>query len=108
MQQALDYAEALDAPFVFSSNGDGFVFHDRTGTGAQVETHLGLDQFPSPAELWQRYCLWKGLTRPPSACPGRSVPVLRRRQRQAPRYYQRTPSTARWRPSRAAAAACCW
>ncbi len=34
MQQALDYAETLDIPFVFSSNGDGFVFHDRTGTSA--------------------------------------------------------------------------
>ena len=31
MQQALDYAEILNIPFVFSSNGDGFVFHDRTG-----------------------------------------------------------------------------
>jgi type I restriction enzyme R subunit len=31
MQQALDYADALDIPFVFSSNGDGFLFHDRTG-----------------------------------------------------------------------------
>ena len=31
IQQALDYAETLNTPFVFSSNGDGFVFHDRTG-----------------------------------------------------------------------------
>lgn len=61
MQQALGYAESLDVPFVFSSNGDGFLFHDRTGTGTQVETELGLDQFPSPDELWQRYCQWKGL-----------------------------------------------
>ena len=30
MQQALAYAEALDIPFVFSSNGDGFQMHDRT------------------------------------------------------------------------------
>ena len=34
MQQALAYAETLDVPFVFSSNGDGFLFHDRTGTFA--------------------------------------------------------------------------
>jgi len=61
MQQALGYAESLDVPFVFSSNGDGFLFHDRTGTGTQVETELSLDQFPSPDELWQRYCQWKGL-----------------------------------------------
>src|ERR1043165_8794143 len=31
MQQALEYAETLNIPFVFTSNGDGFVFHDRTG-----------------------------------------------------------------------------
>ncbi|SFW38258.1 type I restriction enzyme, R subunit [Pseudomonas sp. NFACC19-2] len=61
MQQALGYAETLDIPFVFSSNGDGFLFHDRTGTGSHTEMELGLDQFPSPDELWQRYCRWKGL-----------------------------------------------
>lgn len=61
MQQALGYAEALDVPFVFSSNGDGFLFHDRSGTGSQVETELSLDQFPTPDELWQRYCQSKGL-----------------------------------------------
>ena len=61
MQQAQGYADALDVPFVFSSNGDGFLFHDRTGTGAQLETELSLQQFPSPDELWQRYCQWKGL-----------------------------------------------
>ena len=43
MQQGLDYAETLNIPFVFSSNGDGFVFHDRTGAGADRETTLGLD-----------------------------------------------------------------
>lgn len=62
LQQALDYAETLDIPFVFSSNGDGFVFHDRTGTGAETETTLSLDSFPSPATLWTRYRAWKGLT----------------------------------------------
>ena len=62
MQQALDYAETLDIPFVFSSNGDGFVFHDRTGTSAEKEATLGLDDFPSPGDLWNRYRAWKGLT----------------------------------------------
>ncbi|MBN8935206.1 MAG: type I restriction enzyme HsdR N-terminal domain-containing protein, partial [Rhizobiales bacterium] len=61
MQQGLDYAAALDIPFVFSSNGDGFVFHDRTGQSATIETSLALDHFPSPADLWARYCAWKGL-----------------------------------------------
>ena len=61
MQQGLDYAATLDIPFVFSSNGDGFVFHDRTGQSAAIETNLGLDAFPSPADLWARYRAWKGL-----------------------------------------------
>ena len=51
MQQALEYADMLDVPFIFSSNGDGFVFHDKTAIGGQIETELTLDQFPSPEEL---------------------------------------------------------
>jgi type I restriction enzyme R subunit len=62
IQQALGYAATLKIPFVFSSNGDGFLFHDCTGNSAEKETNLTLDQFPSPAELWERYRVWKGLT----------------------------------------------
>ncbi|MDE0072393.1 MAG: DEAD/DEAH box helicase family protein [Gammaproteobacteria bacterium] len=62
MQQALDYAETLHIPFAFSSNGDGFVFHDRTGGSNPIETNLTLDGFPSPDHLWERYRTWKGLT----------------------------------------------
>ena len=62
MQQGLEYAATLDIPFVFSSNGDGFVFHDKTATGGAIETTLALDAFPSPDELWARYAAWKGLT----------------------------------------------
>ena len=62
MQQALDYAETLQVPFVFSSNGDGFIFHDRTGAGVEKETTLDNDSFPSPEDLWARYRAWKGLT----------------------------------------------
>jgi type I restriction enzyme R subunit len=62
MQQALDYAETLSIPFVFSSNGDGFVFHDRTGTLPEVESTLPLEGFPSPARLWSVYREWKGLS----------------------------------------------
>src|SRR5713226_10042089 len=61
MQQALSYSEALDIPFVYSSNGDGFLEHDRTVTKGRVERELGLDAFPSPESLWQRHCTWKGL-----------------------------------------------
>ena len=62
MQQALDYAETLRIPFAFSSNGDGFVFHDRTGASTPPEVNLPLDAFPSPDDLWARYRTWKGLT----------------------------------------------
>jgi len=61
IQQGLDYAATLEIPFVFSSNGDGFVFHDRTGRSVPIETNLELDAFPSPADLWGRYRSWKGL-----------------------------------------------
>ena len=61
MQQALDYAQTLNVPFVFASNGDGFVFHDRTGASTPREVTLALDAFPSPADLWARYRAWKGL-----------------------------------------------
>ena len=61
MQQALDYAETLNVPFAFSSNGDGFVFHDRTVTSMARETNLALHEFPSPTNLWNRYKSWKGI-----------------------------------------------
>lgn len=60
MQQALAYAEMLHIPFVFSSNGDGFLFHDSTSNKI-VETELDLESFPSPNELWSRYCERKGI-----------------------------------------------
>lgn len=62
MQQGLDYGNSLDIPFVFSSNGDGFLFHDRTGLMGQVEKELTLDEFPNPEELWTVYQQWKGWT----------------------------------------------
>lgn len=60
MQQAQGYADLLDVPFVFSSNGDGFIFHDRTGLFPQKEQELTNDQFPNPTELWNKYQQWKG------------------------------------------------
>ncbi len=61
MQQALEYADALDIPFVYSSNGDGFLEHDRVGSINTVERELTLSEFPSPQELWHRYCHAKGI-----------------------------------------------
>lgn len=60
MQQALDYAEILDIPFVFSSNGDGFLFHDKTNNN-QIEQELSLEEFPSPEQLWEKYKSFKGI-----------------------------------------------
>jgi type I restriction enzyme R subunit len=62
MQQALDYAETLDVPFAYSSNGDGFVEHDRTGKAASPERDLALEDFPTADELWSRYRGFKGYT----------------------------------------------
>jgi type I restriction enzyme R subunit len=60
MQQAIEYGEILDVPFVYSSNGDGFIEHDML-TG--LERELSLEQFPSPEDLWQRYKQFKGITK---------------------------------------------
>jgi type I restriction enzyme R subunit len=64
MQQALTYANMLRIPFAFSSNGDGFVFHDATGQSDKMETQMGLDEFPSPDTLLEKYKIWKGLSDP--------------------------------------------
>lgn len=64
IQQGLDYAKILDIPCVFSSNGDGFLFHDRTATDADIETEISLDDFPTPEQLWQRYKKYKGIETP--------------------------------------------
>ena len=63
MQQALDYAATLQVPFVFSSNGNGFVFHDKTGHVVKGEADLGMHEFPGPDALWSKYREWKGLMR---------------------------------------------
>ncbi|MGI9142482.1 MAG: EcoAI/FtnUII family type I restriction enzme subunit R [Fluviibacter sp.] len=86
MQQALNYAETLDIPFVFSSNGKAFLLHDRTGTSSQVETTLDLTDFPSPADLWARYCTWKGLSG--DAITTVETPYYDDGSGRTPRYYQ--------------------
>lgn len=86
MQQALAYAEALDIPFAISSNGKGFLLHDRTGLAPQPEVELTLDQFPSPAELWLRYQQWKKLA--PESLPAIEQPYHDAGNGLSPRYYQ--------------------
>lgn len=61
IQQALNYAESLDILFVFSSNGDGFLFHDKTATDGNIETVIALEDFPTPEQLWGKYKLFKGI-----------------------------------------------
>ncbi len=61
IQQALEYAKILDIPCVFSSNGDGFLFHDRSDAGGIIETELAINQFPTPDELWEKYKKFKGI-----------------------------------------------
>jgi type I restriction enzyme R subunit len=86
MQQALAYAQTLDIPFVFSSNGDGFLFHDKTGLSSQIETTLSLEEFPSPEWLWEKYKAWKNLDEK------KEVLVTSQNHQEAsaksPRYYQ--------------------
>lgn len=86
MQQALAYADTLDVPFVFSSNGDGFLFHDRTGTFGAVEQTLNLDEFPAPETLWGTYKQWKGLDIPDQALI--TSPNYAEPGGKEPRYYQ--------------------
>ncbi len=86
MQQALDYAALLDVPFVYTSNGDCFVEHDRTAAEGIVERTVALDTFPSPADLWARYSRAQGMT--PAAAAALLQPAHSDRSGRAPRYYQ--------------------
>ncbi|HAG8306855.1 TPA: DEAD/DEAH box helicase [Escherichia coli] len=87
MQQSIEYARLLDVPFVFATNGDGFIFRDATAAeGECLEKQITLDDFPSPAELWQKFCLWKGYTQA-------QLPVITQDyyddgSGKSPRYYQ--------------------
>jgi type I restriction enzyme R subunit len=83
MGQALNYAQLLDVPFSFSSNGDGFVFRDATLATGVLEQNLTLEEFPSPQELWRRYCAWKGWSDEESRVAGFDYAPHK-----TPRYYQ--------------------
>ncbi|GJL35389.1 DEAD/DEAH box helicase [Enterobacter hormaechei] len=87
MQQGIEYARLLDVPFVFATNGDGFIFRDATAAeGELLEKSITLDEFPSPDELWHKLCVWKGYT-------AAQLPVITQDyyddgSGKAPRYYQ--------------------
>ena len=62
IQQALGYAEILEVPSAFSSNGDAFASHNKfPAAGEDIETQFSLEAFPPPQELWQRYKQFRGI-----------------------------------------------
>lgn len=84
LQQGISYAEILDVPFVYSSNGDGFMEHDmEMGT----EQKLSLSEFPSPELLWKRFCAYKGYTEEKANLI--TTPYYFQAGDKTPRYYQR-------------------
>ena len=84
IQQAITYAQMLDVPFAYSSNGDAFYEHDRlTGQERQID----LDKFPAPNELLARYKAEKGLT--PAEIKAINQPYYTSQTTYTPRYYQR-------------------
>lgn len=87
MQQALDYAEILQLPFVFTSNGDSFVFHDKTTTSGKLEKEIPLEAFPSPGALWNKYLQYKDLNEEASIkLVEQEYPIDE--EGKSPRYYQ--------------------
>ena len=86
MQQALGYADMLQVPFVFSSNGDGFLFHNKIATDGKMERELALDEFPSPDTLWLWWVHHRGLNEQQNALVTQDY--YSDGSNKTPRYYQ--------------------
>ena len=86
MQQALGYAEMLQVPFVFSSNGDGFLLHNKIATDGIIERELALDEFPDPETLWQWWAQHRGLSEEQSTLVTQDY--FSDGSDKSPRYYQ--------------------
>ena len=84
MQQAIEYAEMLDIPFAYSSNGDGFLEHDMLNG---IEKEISIDEFPTREELWSRYCRSKNITHDEEELI--LEPYYFKKGDKTPRYYQR-------------------
>lgn len=84
LQQAIDYAKALDVPYVYASNGDAFVEQNLI-TGEVKE--LQLEEFPSPEALYQRYKIDKGIDEDEEKVM--LEPYYYTPNYKTPRYYQR-------------------
>lgn len=83
IQQAIEYGAILDVPFVYSSNGDGFIEHDML-TG--LERELTMNEFPTPNELWVRYKNFKGIDKEQEEII--TEPYYFALSDKTPRYYQ--------------------
>ncbi|QZT38261.1 DEAD/DEAH box helicase family protein [Halosquirtibacter xylanolyticus] len=86
MQQALEYADIRQVPFVFSSNGDAFIFHDKTSNSIR-EYEISLDEFPSPDSLWKKYLKYKNIETK-DAQKVIEQPFFNDDSGMSPRYYQ--------------------
>lgn len=84
LQQAMAYAQMLDIPFAYSSNGDGFAEHDFL-TGK--ERQFAMDEFPTEEELIARYKAESALT--PEQETIINQPYYSSQTTYSPRYYQR-------------------
>ena len=87
LQQALGYAEILDVPSAFSSNGDGFASHNKTAApGEDIETEFSIEKFPKPDELWKRYKTFRNISENEAALV--QQPYYEESGGKEPRYYQ--------------------
>ncbi len=87
LQQALGYADILEVPCAFSSNGDGFASHNKAAApGEDIETEFALEGFPPPDELWARYKLFRGIEDEQEALV--TEPYYDDGSNKEPRYYQ--------------------
>lgn len=87
LQQALGYAEILNVPSAYSSNGDAFASHNKVpAAGEDIETQFPLDAFPKPGILWQRYKLYRGIK--DNEVPLVLQPYYEDTSGKEPRYYQ--------------------
>lgn len=84
MQQAIEYAQILDIPFAYSTNGRGFLEHNML-TGEERE--FSMDEFPTPEELWNRYKNAKSISETEEQII--NEPYYYQAGEKHPRYYQR-------------------
>ncbi len=86
LQQALGYADMLQVPFVFSSNGDGFLFHNEIALDGVIERELALHEFPAAETLWQWWAQHRGLNEQQNALVTQDY--FSDGSDKSPRYYQ--------------------